>query len=144
MSMVDAGRVSSVREAVEGTLPSDKLKSMSQPELRRLKAQVEALLPSTTLSDLDMPKELMEQFRLVKDLQSDVLNDSEIPLNQRSQLAGQVASTLQQLIKMQSEFYTAERFRAIENMVIAYMKRMPLEDAQAFLDEYEKLGGANG
>ena len=93
-----------------------------------------------SLGDINLEHELMSQYAKVKKLQTDVLIDDSVPANQKAQCAGAVASTLQQLIKMQTEFYTAERFRSIENLMIAYMKKLPLADAQSFLDEYEKIG----
>ena len=93
-----------------------------------------------SLGDINLEHELMSQYAKVKKLQTDVLIDDSVPANQRAQVANAVASTLQQLIKMQTEFYTAERFRSIENLMIAYMKKLPLADAQRFLDEYEKIG----
>ena len=93
-----------------------------------------------SLGDINLEHELMSQYAKVKKLQTDVLIDDSVPANQRAQVANAVASTLQQLIKMQTEFYTAERFRSIENLMIAYMKKLPLADAQSFLDEYEKIG----
>ncbi len=93
-----------------------------------------------SLGDINLEHELMSQYAKVKKLQTDVLIDDSVPANQKAQCAGAVASTLQQLIKMQTEFYTAERFRSIENLMIAYMKKLPLADAQSFLDAYEKIG----
>ena len=93
-----------------------------------------------SLGDINLEHELMSQYAKVKKLQTDVLIDDSVPANQKAKCAGAVASTLQQLIKMQTEFYTAERFRSIENLMIAYMKKLPLADAQSFLDEYEKIG----
>ncbi len=89
---------------------------------------------------MDMAVELVTQLNKVKKLQDDVLDDDETPANQRAQVAGQVASVMQQLIKLQGEFYTPDRFRKIENMMILYMKKLPLADARAFIDEYERLG----
>ena len=140
--MIDSERLAEVRTAIRGgDSPKDPLAEMSQAELRRLRAEIDRLLPDKlTLGEMDMPSELMSQFQVVKELQDSVINDSEVPANQRAQCAGAVASTLQQLVKMQSDFYTAERFRCIENLMIQYMKKLPLDEANRFLDEYEKIG----
>lgn len=120
------------------------LKAMSQTDLRRLQSDVEKLLPSDSLSDMDMPKELMRQYHRVKLLQDDVMIDNDTPVNQKAQVAGQVASTLQQLTKMQTEFYNSERFRNIENLMIKFLKGLPLEQARDILLEYEALDLTNG
>ena len=116
------------------------LKGYSPTELRNLRREIDTMLPRESLSDLDIPRELLTQYRAVLDLQTDVINDDDIPPNQRSQVAGQVASVLQQITKMQGEFYTAERFRSIENLMIKHMRKLPLEQAREFLKEYEELG----
>lgn len=143
--MFDLERLAQVKTLIRGgEAPKDPLAEMSPADLRRLRGEIDRLLPEANLSDMDMPKELMEQFQKVKDLQEDVLNDDECPANQKAQVAGAVASTLQHLIKMQTDFYTSERFRCIENLMIKFMKRIPLEQAEAFMAEYETLGDDNG
>lgn len=120
------------------------LSNMSYEEMVALKDLLDAQEMEEnrmhSLGDINLEHELMSQYAKVKKLQTDVLIDDSVPANQRAQVANAVASTLQQLIKMQTEFYTAERFRSIENLMIAYMKKLPLADAQRFLDEYEKIG----
>ena len=140
--MIDSERLAEVRTAIAGGGSArDPLESMSHAELRRLRGEIDRLLPDKqTLGEMDMPSELVNQYQVVKDLQDSVISDDEVPANQRAQVAGAVASTLQQLVKMQSDFYTAERFRCIENLMIQYMKKLPLDEANRFLDEYEKLG----
>lgn len=135
--MIDQDKLAAIKATMgEGNAPP----AVSEKELRKWRQQIDRLLPEDTLSSMDMPKELMAQFQRVKDLQDDVLNDDMTPANQKAQVAGQVASTLQQLIKMQTDFYNSERFRSIENLMIKFMKKMPLETAREFLDEYENLG----
>lgn len=139
--MIDSDKKAEVMAMIDGVeKKSLDLSSMTVKELRRLRSDIDKLLPEqVTLGDMDMPRELVAQFMTVKDLQDEVLSDDETPANQKAQVAGQVASTLQQLVKMQTDFYTSERFRSIENLMIGYMKSLPLDQAQRFLDEYEGL-----
>ena len=142
--MFDQVKLAEVKTRLRGgdTL-EDPLSGLSEADLRRLRSEVDKLLPEQmTLADMNMPLELMNQFQKVKDLQDSVMGDSEVPANQRAQCAGAVASTLQHLVKMQTDFYTSERFRNIENLMIKFMKKLPLETATEFLDEYEKIGEA--
>ena len=116
------------------------LASMTEAELRQLRSEIESRLPADSLSAINLETELVRQYRKVMDLQDSVMNDDETPANQKAQVAGQVASTLQHLIKMQSEFHTAERFKALENLMIKHMKKLPKDVAEAFLDDYEAVG----
>jgi ribosomal protein S13 len=138
--MIDEKKMAKLKAPPEKTL-----KDLPEEELRRIKAQIESLLParSSDLAGMDMGQELMQQYRVVLELQQEALNDIETPANQKAQVAGQVKSTLNDLVRMQTEFYTAERFRAIESMLIRYMKTLPIEEAKVFLDEYERLGAAD-
>lgn len=138
--MIDEKKMAKLKAPPEKTL-----KDLPEEELRRIKAQIESLLParSSDLAGMDMGQELMQQYRVVLELQQEALNDLETPANQKAQVAGQVKSTLNDLVRMQTEFYTAERFRAIESMLIRYMKTLPIEEAKVFLDEYERLGAAD-
>lgn len=123
---------------VGNSLPS--IIGLTEDELRALRDEIDALLPSDSLASMNLEGELVRQYRKVLKLQEDVLNDDTIPANQRSQVAGQVASTLQHLIKMQTEFHTAERFKEIENLMIKHMRKLPKDVAEAFLDDYAKVG----
>ena len=142
--MIDDQKLAQVQAAMLGEVAPDDgfdLDTMSVEELRELRDEIDRRLPEDKLSQMDLTQELLSQYRLVKRLQDSVLMDDSIAPNQRSQVAGQVASTLQQLVKMQTEFHNAERFRAIENLLIKSIKMMPLDAAEAFISEYEKIGG---
>ena len=144
--MIDEDKLAQVQAAMAGTAPEKEgfdLDAMSVDELRELRDEIDRRLPEDKLSQMDLTQELLSQYRLVQRLQNSVLMDDSIAPNQRSQVAGQVASTLQQLVKMQTEFHNAERFRAIENLLIKSIKLMPLDAAEAFISEYERLGGDN-
>lgn len=112
---------------------------MSVSELLSLRTEIDKLLPATSLSEMNLERELVLQFLKAREMQERVLEDIDTPANQKAQVMNQVASTLQQLIKMQAEYHTSERFKAIENVMIKYMKRLPLDVAEAFIDEYEQL-----
>ena len=142
--MIDEDKLAQVQAAMLGEVAPDDgfdLDTMSVEELRELRDEIDRRLPEDKLSQMDLTQELLSQYRLVQRLQNSVLMDASIAPNQRSQVAGQVASTLQQLVKMQTEFHNAERFRAIENLLIKSIKLMPLDAAEAFISEYERLGG---
>jgi len=107
--------------------------------LLALRAQIDERLPATQLKDLDLETELVIQFQVVKTLQTRVMDDKTTPSNQRAQVANSCASTLQQLTKMQAEFYTSERFKAIESALIKLLRKWPEGEVETFFDEYETL-----
>lgn len=115
------------------------LQNLSVDELLSLRSEIDELLPARALGDIDLEHELVVQFLAVKSLQANVLQDDNTAANQKAQVANAVASTLQQLVKMQSEHYNAERFKRIEALLVKSMKLMPVEAAEAFLNEYEEL-----
>ena len=115
------------------------LQNLSVDELLSLRSEIDELLPARALGDIDLEHELVVQFLAVKSLQANVLQDEHTAANQKAQVANAVASTLQQLVKMQSEHYNAERFKRIEALLVKSMKLMPVEAAEAFLNEYEEL-----
>lgn len=139
--MIDNEKKAAIKTMIRsGNSPKETLEGLSLDDLRRLKSEIEAILPAESLGNINLEHELVEQYTKVKRLQDEVLEDEKIPLNQRAQMAGQVASTLQHLVKMQSEFHTSERFKAIENLMVKFMKKLPKDVAEAFLDEYEGIG----
>jgi hypothetical protein len=117
------------------------LDGLEVEQLLQLRAEIDELLPARALGDLDLEHELVVQFLSIKSLQSTVLQDDQTAANQKAQVANAVASTLQQLVKMQSEHFNAERFKKIEALMVKALKLMPIETAEKFLAEYEVLAG---
>ena len=143
--MIDAERLAELRTAIRGgESPKDPLAEMSQSELRRLRGEIDRLLPEANINGMNLETELVEQYNLVKDLQASSLHDDEIPLNQRSQLAGQVASTLQQLVKMQVDLKRDERLKKIESVFLEAIENLPEEAKDMFFDEYERIALSKG
>ena len=143
--MIDSERLAELRTAIAGgDSPKDPLAEMSQSELRRLRGEIDRLLPEANINGMNLETELVEQYNLVKDLQASSLHDDEIPLNQRSQLAGQVASTLQQLVKMQVDLKRDERLKKIESVFLEAIENLPEEAKDMFFDEYERIALSKG
>lgn len=143
--MIDAERLAELKTAIRGgESPKDPLAEMSQSELRRLRSEIDKLLPEANINGMNLETELVEQYNLVKDLQASSLHDDEIPLNQRSQLAGQVASTLQQLVKMQVDLKRDERLKKIESVFLEAIENLPEEAKDMFFDEYERIALSKG
>lgn len=143
--MYDEKKLAMMKKSLGGGhhIDEDTLEDLSHDDLRALRDQINAMLPEESLSGMDMTTELMNQYRRVLKLQRDCMEDLEVPPNQKAQVAAQVKSTLGDLVRMQTEFYTSERFRSIENLLIKYMKTLPIEMAKTFLAEYERLGAAD-
>ena len=119
---------------------TSQFKHMNLSTLIDLKRQIDGYLPAMALKDVNLEEELLTQFALVKDLQSITMSDMDIPANQKAQVAGQVAAVLKQLVEVQAVHFNAERFKRVENIMIAALKKLPLNVAQEFIQEYENLG----
>ncbi|OFV49710.1 MULTISPECIES: hypothetical protein [Oligella] len=116
----------------------DGLENLTEEELLDLHNAVLSFLPTSHLNDLDLEQELVLQFRRAQHLQDSVLNRPDIPANQQAQVLNSVASTLQQLVKMQSEYYTFERFKKIEGLLVNMVNQLPDEQAREFIRKYEE------
>jgi uncharacterized protein (UPF0147 family) len=117
------------------------LDDMTTEDLIRLHASIEAKLPPAELGSMNLERELVMQYRRILALQEDVLTDDEVPANQRAQVSNAVAATLQQLVKMQSEFHTAERFKMIESRLIKALENVPAHYLEDFFAWYEESSG---
>lgn len=114
------------------------LETMAPEELLDLYDRVRALLPATKLSDVNLAEELVLQFQRVKSLQAKVI-ESNSSAQQKAAVVNACGAALQHLVKLQTDLHNAERFKAIEGLMIKYMKRLPLDVATQFMDEYENL-----
>ena len=120
------------------------LDAMPELEMRKLAARLASKLPEKSIKSLNLEEELMTQYQRVLDLQSEVIHDSEIPANQRAQVAGQVASTLQQLIKLQEDLDLQTTLRNMEAALIESLKTLPEEAQKTYFAEYEMLARSKG
>ena len=107
--------------------------------LLRYREEINECLPPTELSKMNMEEEMVLQYHTIRILQREVIDDDTIPPNQRVQVANSVASTLTRLSELQNELYSSERFKAIENMLIRSLSKLPEEVAMTFVTDYEKI-----
>lgn len=134
-----------MQQFLQGTRTSkqaavDTIRQLTEEERFNLFEALVEMGQTRKLSDINLESELLGQYEKVCKLQKDVIDDEDTPVNQRAQVANAVASTLQQLLKMQTEFYTSERFKALEALMIKALKKLPPEAAEAFVTEYEEMG----
>lgn len=120
------------------------LDAMSEAEMRRLATRLASRLPEKSIKSLNLEEELMTQYKRVLDLQDEVIHDSEIPANQRAQVASQVASVLQQLIKLQEDLDLQTTLRNMEAALIESLQLLPEEAQKKYFEGYEELAAAKG
>ncbi len=124
--------------AAESTIFED-IKDWDVEELLELRASIDALLPSTALRDMDLEKEMVLQYHRVVALQTRVLGDDRTPANQLAQVSNVVASTLQQLVKMQTDVRRDEQLKLIEVALLEAIQDLPQEAKDSFFARYEKV-----
>lgn len=136
--MIDKDKLAGIRSGAAFPLSAKALniEIMDQSELLRLRGEIDKRLPAT-LQDLDLERELLHQFVRVKELQEVVLDDDRVAANQKAQVASAVAATLQQLVKMQTDWNTSERLKEIEGRLIKALVKMPNEYLEDFFEWYE-------
>ena len=114
------------------------LENMPLAERLELRTRIEKSLPVKDLKDVDLSRELVLQMLSTQELQADVMGDDEVPANQKAQTANAVAGILANLIKLQSEVYTSERLKKIEQVLVATVGMFPETVGREFFAEYEK------
>ena len=145
--MIDDQKLAQVQAAMLGTAPEKEgfdLDTMTHDELRELRDEIDRRLPEDSLDSLNLEKELVGQYRAVKRLQDDVLMDDEIPPNQRSQVAGQVASTLQQLVKMQVDLKQGEQMKRMEAAFLDAIEDVDEDVKAKFFANYDVIATNKG
>ena len=145
--MIDDQKLAQVQAAMAGTAPEKEgfdLDAMSVDELRELRDEIDRRLPEDSLDSLNLEKELVGQYRLVQRLQADVITNDDFAPNQRSQVAGQVASTLQQLVKLQEDLKREQTLKLMESVLVDMIKSMPEDFKTNFFAEYKQRASKAG
>jgi hypothetical protein len=112
-------------------------------ELYTLRAQIDTLLPAPDMKTLDLSTEMVRQYQFVQQLQVRVIMSNDEPAKKATVLNA-VNATLQHLVKMQSEFYTAERLKTIESLLITCLEELPKETLEPFFKKYREMGIERG
>lgn len=111
--------------------------------LLALRAELDEALPPMKLSMMNLEEELVRQFHTAKALQTETLADRLAEANKKAQVVNTTAATLQSLIKMQSDFYSSERFKKIEMLLIKTLREFDQPAVAHFFEVYERdLQGA--
>ena len=145
--MIDDAKLAQVQAAMLGEVaPEDgfDLDTMTHDELRELRDEIDRRLPEDSLDSLNLEKELVGQYRLVQRLQADVITNDDFAPNQRSQVAGQVASTLQQLVKLQEDLKREQTLKLMESVLVDMIKSMPEDFKTNFFTEYKQRASKAG
>lgn len=144
--MIDEDKLAQVQAAMAGevTPEVDDLDAMTHDQLRALRDEIDRRLPEDSLNSLNLEKELVGQYRLVQRLQADVITNDDFAPNQRSQVAGQVASTLQQLVKLQEDLKREQTLKLMESVLVDMIKSMPDDFKTNFFAEYKQRASKAG
>jgi predicted nucleic acid-binding protein len=116
-----------------GTNP---LNGMEIKDLLDLRSRIDRALPALALKDMNLEEELVIQFLTAKELQTAVLSSNE-EANKKAQTLNAVSAALQALIKMQTDFHTAERLKNIESKLIRALDKVPKHHLEEFFVWYE-------
>lgn len=136
--MIDDSKTQNFK-SVERKVAPFNWKALPIQTLLSYRDEIEQVLPPTELSKMNMEQELVLQFHAIRALQNDVIDDDTLPPNQRAQVANAVTSSLNKLSELQIEIYTTERFKAIENLLIRCLSKLPESVAMEFVEGYEKI-----
>lgn len=114
---------------------------LTPEELLELRKEIDQRLPTSSLNDLNLEKELVLQLLTVQKLQREVLAEADIPANQKAQTVNAVAANLATLAKLQTEVYTSERLKKVEQVLIEALQTLPTSAQEEFLAHYERVVG---
>lgn len=126
-----------------GRTPVDKLidlDSLEVVQLLTLRAKIDQRLPTSKLQDVDMSEELVLQMMAIKALQADVSEDRSVPANQRAQVANSLSAALVNLVKLQSDVYTSERFKRMEQFLVDFLNSVgDMAKRRELFERYEAI-----
>ena len=92
-----------------------------------------------SLKSLNIDEELYMTYAKAKNFLVDVQMGDETPANQVAQVFNTISGILKEIVKMQTELYSAERVKKLEAAMITALKLVPEEAQESFFTEYEKL-----
>ena len=92
-----------------------------------------------SLKSLNLDAELYNAYAKAKNYLADVQSDESVPANQIAQIYNTITTILKEIVKLQTELYSAERVKKLEAAMIQAIKLAPPESQQVFLEQYQTL-----
>ena len=92
----------------------------------------------TKLTELSLEEEILNNYNLAKQFLESILTDSEVAPNQLAPVINAVTAILKDLVKMQTELYSAEREKRRESALIQVLKTLPEATQDEFFRLYEE------
>lgn len=97
-------------------------------------------LPETgSLKNLDWDAQLYINYARAANYLEQVREDEGIPPNQVAQLMNTLTAILKEIVRLQTELYSAERVKKLEAAMIEAIKLAPVESQNSFFDAYEEI-----
>lgn len=106
--------------------------------LEAIQRTLAEILPSKTLLDVNLEHELLNLLRTGQQLMHTVLSDLDVPANQKAQVINSLASTIDQLVKLQNSVHDSERVKRLEHVFTKTLKSLPTEVAESALQVYQR------
>lgn len=109
----------------------------SVEQILAFRAQLEAFLPARSLKDMDLAKELVMQVLALQVMQQNAIDNESTPVNQLAQAANSLSAALVNLVKLQGDVYSSERFKRVEEVLIKTIQSLPTDKQEEFITAYE-------
>ena len=115
-------------------------------DLHAAPSQPQTVLPADylpergSLKSLNLDAELYNAYAKAKNYLAIVQSDDSVPPNQIAQVFNTISAILKEIVKLQTELYSAERVKKLEAAMIEALKNTATEEVQdAFFTELERL-----
>lgn len=92
-----------------------------------------------SLRSLDLDAQLYTTYAKAKNYLAEIQNLEDTPANQVAQVFNTISGILKEIVKMQTDLYSAERVKKLEAAMIQAIKLAPKEAQEEFFKEYEKI-----
>lgn len=106
-------------------------------EILAFRGQLEAHLPARSLRDMDLAKELVLQVLALQVMQQKAIDAEDTPVNQLAQAANSLSAALINLVKLQGDVYSSERFKKVEEVLVKVIQTLPTDKQNEFIEAYE-------
>lgn len=125
-------------DKVKKTVTEIDVSLLTVEEILAFRAQLEAHLPARNLRDMDLAKELVIQVQALQVMQQKAIESEDTPVNQLAQAANSLSAALVNLVKLQNDVYSSERFKKVEDVLIKLIQGLSLEHQEEFITAYEE------
>lgn len=116
------------------------IEHMTPGELQEMRTAISLRLGDVaSLENVNLQEKVVIQLAQMESLLQELMGASDVPANQKAQVANSIHGLIAQLVKWRTDLFQADRISKLEGALLDAIKKQPDEVKDKFMEVYREL-----